>query len=128
MKKVNVIALGMAVLLVLCLISSKKNSFERTVDEKLIHIVIPKDDHIRFSSSPYEYMNTEESKTDYEYIVSHGDKSLRYMLRKFASSKDDGLQEYIMALACSEILQEDPAAKDWDSGRKWYNDRFANTE
>ncbi len=58
---------------------------------------------------------------DYKYIVSQGQKSLDYMLKKFVSSDKNGLEEYIMAIACSEILKENPASKNWASGREWYD-------
>ncbi|GLX70260.1 hypothetical protein [Paenibacillus glycanilyticus] len=122
MEKRNVIVICLAVLLVACLIGSKDKSFEHTIDKKLHLIVNPKDSHVKFSSSPYAYIQAEESRDDYNYIVSHGEKSLEYLLHKFAGSNDNGLQEYIMALACADILKEDPASKDWASGREWYND------
>ena len=43
------------------------------------------------------------------------------MINKFANSNKNGLEEYIMAIACSEILKENSTSKNWDSGREWYN-------
>ncbi|WP_154674866.1 hypothetical protein [Desnuesiella massiliensis] len=42
------------------------------------------------------------------------------MLSKFENSNKDGLEEYIMAISCSEILKENPSSKIWTSGRQWY--------
>jgi hypothetical protein len=46
------------------------------------------------------------------------------MLNKFANSDKNGLEEYIMAIACSEILNENPANKKWASGREWYDNNI----
>lgn len=101
--------------------ASVDNTFEKTIDEKLANITQPKDSKVSLSSNPYDYIKGIDSNKDYKYIVSQGEKSLDYMLKKFANSKNDGLEEYVMAIACSEILKENPASKDWSSGRGWYN-------
>lgn len=101
--------------------ASVDNTFEKTIDKKLANIVQPKDSKVQLSSNPYDYIKDKNSNEDYKYIVSHGEKSLNYMLKKFASNNNDGLEEYVMAIACSEILKEKPASKSWSSGREWYN-------
>ncbi|MCM3630308.1 hypothetical protein M3194_23535 [Paenibacillus glycanilyticus] len=101
--------------------SQSDKSFEHAIDEKLNDIVHPKDMKVSLSSNPYDYIKGEDSNKDYKYIVEQGEKSLNYMLGEFADGNNDGLREYIMAMACAEILQEDPASKDWSSGRGWYN-------
>jgi hypothetical protein len=100
---------------------SVDNAFEKTIDEKLANITHPKDSKVSLSSNPYDYIKGIDSNKDYKYIVSQGEKSLNYMLKKFVSSNNNGLDEYIMAIACSEILKENPASKNWSSGREWYN-------
>lgn len=98
--------------------SSSDKAFEQTIDEKLYNISHPKDSQVSSSSNPYDYIKSADSYKDYKYIVSQGDKSLNYMVKKFASSDKNGLEEYIMAMACSDILKEN---KNWASGREWYN-------
>lgn len=95
-------------------------TFGQTIQEKLDNITNPKDSKISLSSNPYDYIKGVESNEDYKYIVSQMDKSLEFMLSKFADGNKDGLQEYIMAIACSEILKENSAYKNWESGREWY--------
>lgn len=95
--------------------------FEQTIEEKLNKIVNPTDSKVSLSSNPYDYIKGTDSNEDYKYIVSQGEKSLNYMLSKFKNSKEDGLKEYILAIACSEILKENPSSKNWSSGRGWYN-------
>lgn len=60
---------------------------------------------VQLSSNPYD--STKDSK-DLKDIVNLGDDALRYMLTKFENGKENGLKEYVMAIACSEILKENP--------------------
>lgn len=87
----------------------------RTIDEKLNAII---SNGPSLSSNPYDYIKDNQ---DYEEIVNMGKPALEYMLRKFEAGKENGLKEYIMAIACSEILGEKPGTGSWTSGRDWYN-------
>jgi hypothetical protein len=100
---------------------SRDKTFEQTIDGKLNNITNPKDNTVSLSSNPYDYIKGEDSNKDYKYIVLQGEKSLNYMLNQFGNSDNNGLKEYIMAIACSEILKENPASKKWASGREWYD-------
>ena len=95
--------------------------FEQTIEKRLNNITHPKDSRASLSSNPYDYIKDGDSNEDYKYIVSQGEKSLNYMLSKFANSNDNGLEEYIMAIACSEILKEDIETKKWETGKGWYD-------
>lgn len=97
--------------------------FEKTIQEKLNNITNPegKDTKLLMSSNPYDWIKGTDSNKDYKYIVLQGEKSLNFMLSKFANSNKNGLEEYIMAIACAEILKEDPSSKNWGSGREWYD-------
>ncbi len=128
----KVIVILLAVIFVISLIGcsntakkvSTDKTFEKTIDEKLNNIVNPKDIGVSKSSNPYDYIKGVNSSKDYKYIVSQGEKSLNYMLHKFASSDTNGLEEYIMAIACSEILKENPTDKKWATGREWYRNKI----
>jgi hypothetical protein len=132
-RLINVMVICLAVVFVYSLIgcsnSAKKVStdktFEQTIDGKLNNITSPKNNNVSLSSNPYDYIKGVDSNKDYKYIVLQGEKSLNYILNKFAVSDKNGLEEYIMAIACSEILQENPASKKWASGREWY-DNYIN--
>ena len=100
---------------------STDKTFEKTIEEKLYNITNPKNSKVSSSSNPYDYIEDVDSNENYKYIVSQGEKSLNYMLDKLANSNKNGLEEYIMAIACSEILKENPASKNWTSGREWYD-------
>jgi hypothetical protein len=108
-----------------CSNTAKKVSVDKvlmqTIEEKLDNITHPKDIKVSLSSNPYDYIKSGDSNEDYKYIVSQGEKSLNYMLDKFANSNTNGLEEYIMAIACSEILKENIETKNWDTGRGWYD-------
>ena len=97
------------------------NAFGQTIKEKLDNIANPRDSIVSLSSNPYDYIETPNGNEYYKFIVSQGERSLNYMLEKFAGNSDNGLKEYIMAIACSEILGENTDSKDWASGREWYN-------
>lgn len=86
-----------------------------TIDDKLNTII--QNPKAMFSSNPYDYV---KDSRDYEWIVKQGVEVLEYMLQKFEKSKENGLREYIMAIACSEILGDRPENKKWSSGREWY--------
>lgn len=101
-------------------LTSYDKTFEQTIEQKLNSIINPKNSKTSLSSNPYEYIKGMNSNEDYKFIVSQGEKSLEFMLQKFADGNEDGLEEYIMAMACSEILKEDFSSKKWDSGREWY--------
>lgn len=94
---------------------------EQTIQEKLDNITHPKDIKIKLSSNPYDSIRSGDGNTDYKYIVSLGKKSLNYMLNKFANNDSNSFEEYIMAIACSEILKENTETKNWSTGRGWYN-------
>lgn len=88
-----------------------------TMNEKLNAVV--QNPKTVFSSNPYDYTKDNE---DYKWIVKQGDEALKYMLHKFEISQENGLREYIMAIACSEILGEKPGNKKWSTGRDWYKE------
>ena len=127
-RLINVIVIFIAVLIACSFITyritankdSTDKTFEHTIQEKLNNITNPEDIIVSVSSNPYDYIKGADSHEDYKYIVSQGKKSLDYMLNKFANSNKNGLEEYIMAIACSEILKENPSFKDWASGRGWF--------
>ncbi len=131
LMKVTIISLTVLFLFSLTGCTEKKVSsdtsditIEQTIDRKLNNITNPKDYTVSLSSNPYDYIKGVDSNKDYKYIVLQGDKSLNYMLNKFANSDKNGLEEYIMAIACSEILKENTASKKWASGREWYDNHI----
>lgn len=70
------------------------------------------------SSNPYDYIKANQK--EFDYIIEQGDLVLNHFLNVFRKSNSNGLKEYIMALACVEILGDDNPVKKWESGRHWY--------
>ena len=91
--------------------------FQTTIIDNKLNIICnnPK---VIVSSNPYDY--TKDSQ-EYRDIVNSGDSALKYMLTRFENSKENGLREYVMAIACSEILKENNETKKWTTGREWYD-------
>ncbi|MEW9673894.1 hypothetical protein [Ammoniphilus sp. 3BR4] len=71
------------------------------------------------SSNPCDYIRANQEAFD--YIVSQGDTTLNYFLEEFKHGKESGLREFIMALACIQILGDKNPVKQWGNGREWYN-------
>lgn len=93
----------------------KRVEINHEIEQKLKTICTPS-----ISSNPYEYI--EECKEEYNHILAHGNIALELMLERLSNSKEDGLKEYIMAIACSEILKEDSDIKNWSTGLEWYRE------
>lgn len=93
---------------------------EETIDVKLYNIFNLANKNISQVSNPDNYIKGLEHNQDYRYIISQGEKSLKHMLGKFAGSNTDGIEEYIMASACSKILKQNPYTRRWNTGREWY--------
>ncbi|MCL1793961.1 MAG: M56 family metallopeptidase [Oscillospiraceae bacterium] len=74
-----------------------------------------------FSSNPYDYVR--DHKSEYNEIVALGGDALQYMFTLFDKSNQHGLQGWIMAIACCDILGESTefASADIDTGQKWYD-------
>lgn len=98
------------------LTSSNNIDIGKSIDEKL-HIIVsnPK---VQMSSNPYDYINAE--KKAYDEIVNMDKPALTYLLAKFEKGSGNGLEEWVMAKACSDILGDKNPVKTWSSGRDWY--------
>ena len=70
-----------------------------------------------FSSNPYDYI---KDNKDYDYLVGLGLDGLDIMLIKLRDSKNNGLREHLLAIACAEILGDDIESKTWSTGKEWY--------
>ncbi|MEW9674369.1 hypothetical protein ABLT31_37070 [Ammoniphilus sp. 3BR4] len=70
------------------------------------------------SSNPYDYVKANQK--EFDYIVEQEDLALNHFLNIFRKSDSDGLKEFIMALACVEILGKNNPVGKWQSGRDWY--------
>lgn len=112
----NVLSLFLILISLCGFYSGPNKNLGGDIDSKLEAICSNR--KVMFSSNPYDYI---DGNKNYKDIVNLGNNALKYMLTKFKSTKENGLKEYIMAIACSEILKENPSNKKWASGKEWYN-------
>jgi hypothetical protein len=128
LKNKKIICISIIIVLSLIGYTAKVYSdiaFEQTIDEKLYNITHPNPTSgLAGSSISQGYIIRAFGTGDYQYIVSHGKRSLKYMLKKFARSDKDGLEEYIMARICCSILEESKLENSWSTGREWYENHI----
>lgn len=84
------------------------------VEEYLDQIV--HDPDTALSSNPYTYIRNNQAAFD--ALVALGSEGKDVMFQMFEESQDNGLKEYIMAVACNQILGGEPA--NVSTGRDWY--------
>lgn len=130
MKKITLVLLGLIIISVFsaCSNSEKnsndvktKNNDELVNSEAIDEINTALNTIVNSpsaSSNPYDYVKTHQ--TEFNAIVKQGNTSLDYLITEFSKSNSNGLKEYIMALACIEILGKHNKVENWSSGREWY--------
>lgn len=106
-------------------LGTEDNNAAKIVEENLSAIVNNKASNVAVSSNPYRYIEANQDK--YNEIIKLGRPALKYMLSQFASTKENGLKEYIMAAACSDILKEKEEDKKWATAREWYELYLSST-
>ncbi|KRE59581.1 hypothetical protein [Paenibacillus sp. Soil750] len=79
--------------------------------------------NLSFSSNPYDYI---KQNADFDNIIKLGNDALPYLDKKLANSKQNGLQEYITAIAIERIAKLDLKENEntaWENGKgfsaKW---------
>jgi hypothetical protein len=77
-------------------------------------------------SNPYDYLKKQSE--EFDNIVSKKQIALDHFLNKFEKSEENGLEEYIMASACVEILGKKNPVKEWSTGKEWYEKYIAEKE
>lgn len=80
--------------------------------------IIVSDKSVALSSNPGDYIAANEEA--YKEIVNWGQPSLKYLTDKFEQGSENGLRQWIMAKACSDILGTKDPVKNWSSGKDWY--------
>ncbi|MDO3410384.1 hypothetical protein QWJ34_11480 [Saccharibacillus sp. CPCC 101409] len=114
MKKISFVVLGLFCLsFILTSVFNKQSAntaLAEQVDTNMVAIqeTINKEVELRseiaMSSNPYDYIKDNE---DFENIVSLGNDALPVLQSKIQQSPNDGLQEYILAIAIEEISKTD---------------------
>ena len=103
--------------------SAEQNGVGQLIDEK-INAIVNKPGFTQLSSNPYDYIKEDKN---YDDMLRLGNDAFRYMLNGLGNSQENGLNEYIMAMACSDMLGEDRTNKAWSTGKQWYEGYMAKS-
>jgi hypothetical protein len=71
---------------------------------------------VGLSSNPYDYVPHSPA---FKRLVARGAPAVDAIADEIQSSKDNGLKEYLLAIAASEILREPAKDKTWVTGKDW---------
>ncbi|MBT2284805.1 hypothetical protein J7E78_14775 [Paenibacillus polymyxa] len=98
-----------------CSTRTEEQVLSATIESNLQQMV--SDPFLLTSSNPNDYIvgNPEV----YEDILNTGEAGLLLLLQQIESSPDNGLKEWIMAQASTELLGERNPVEAWHSGKDW---------
>lgn len=74
------------------------------------------DPAIGLSSNPFEYADVSPAL---DRLVRRGEPALEPVVREIEDSADDGLREYVLAIAGQRILGTDRIKGAWSTGKEW---------
>jgi len=102
-------------MLVACSNQTESQEVSWEIESNLQQIV--NEPEILTSSNPGDYIaaNTEA----YVQIMDTGEEGLNVLIQQLESSADNGLKEWIMAQASTELLGERNPVENWQSGKDW---------
>ncbi|WP_339850578.1 hypothetical protein MKY42_09210 [Paenibacillus sp. FSL W7-1088] len=102
-------------MLVACSNQTESQNVSWKIDSNLQHIV--NEPEILTSSNPGDYIaaNTEA----YAQILDTGEEGLNVLIQQLDLSSNDGLKEWLMAQASTELLGERNPVEHWQSGKDW---------
>ncbi|NGZ76983.1 hypothetical protein [Saccharibacillus alkalitolerans] len=94
--------------------------------ESDLHVIVTNPDAMA-SSNPGTYIEAEREA--YDRIAGSGEEGLVYMTERIARSREDGLEEWILARACADMLGGEEASagaeQSWETGKDWLAAREA---
>ena len=72
-----------------------------------------------FGSNPYDYVRDNQA---FDRLTAYGLEALPYILEELEKSSDDGLYEYMLALAAEKITDRNfrQEGLDWSTGKQWF--------
>ncbi|WP_458121640.1 hypothetical protein [Paenibacillus sp. Z6-24] len=115
MRKILVITL---LLINVCLVACQSNNNVAAEIEGHLDKIIG-DKEIAASSAPIDYI--EHNQQEYDSIINTGEDGLQYLTAELKSSEENGLKEWIMAKASTDILKMDNPVTEWSTGKEWIN-------
>jgi len=71
---------------------------------------------VQTSSNPFDYVGVSPR---FKVLVARGTPAVEAIAREIETSKDNGLREYLLAIAATQILGESDANKGWSTGKEW---------
>lgn len=98
-----------------CSVQTEEQSVSGVIEHSLQEMV--GESVIMISSNPNDYIAG--SPEAYGLILNAGEDGLNVLLQKLESSSDNGLREWIMAQASTELLGERNSVNEWNSGKDW---------
>lgn len=98
-----------------CSVQTEEQSVSGVIEHSLQEMV--GESVIMISSNPNDYIAC--SPEAHGLILNTGEDGLNVLLQKLESSSDNGLREWIMAQASTELLGERNSVNEWNSGKDW---------
>lgn len=100
------------------------SAIEKQINENLseimenIEVMATRNPELAASSNPYDYIN---ENNNYNNIVQIGQEAIPVIEKNINSSKENGLQEYILAIAAEEIAKVDLRENryNWSNAKEW---------
>jgi len=111
----GLVSLSTVFVLGACAIQTKEQSISGVIEHSLQEMV--SESVIMSSSNPNDYIVG--SPEAYELILNTGEEGLNVLLQELEASADNGLKEWIMAQASTELLGERNPVNEWNSGKDW---------
>ncbi|WP_315371426.1 hypothetical protein [Paenibacillus xylanexedens] len=98
-----------------CSIRTEDQALTASLESNLQQMV--SDPVLLTSSNPNDYIAG--NREAYGDILNTGEEGLHLLLQQLESSTDNGLKEWIMAQASTELLGELNPVEVWHSGKDW---------
>ncbi|WP_339303298.1 hypothetical protein [Paenibacillus sp. FSL R5-0519] len=107
-----------------CSTQTEEQVLSATIESNLQQMV--SDPVLLTSSNPNDYIAGNPEV--YKDILHTGKEGLLLLLQQLESSPENGLKEWIMAQASSEMLGEHNPVEAWHSGKDWLRQYKMNVE
>ncbi len=109
-----------------CSTQTEEQVLSATIESKLQQMVSDPDPVLLTSSNPNDYIAGNPEV--YKDILNTGEAGLLLLLQQLESSPENGLKEWIMAQASSEMLGDHSPVEAWHSGKDWLRQYKMNVE
>ncbi|MBM6386697.1 MULTISPECIES: hypothetical protein [Paenibacillus] len=111
----SLVSLSIVFVVGACSVQTEEQSISGMIEHSLQEMV--NESVIMSSSNPNDYIAG--NREAYGLILNTGEEGLDVLLQKLESSSDNGLREWIMAQASTEMLGEQNSVNEWNSGKDW---------